>query len=325
MRRTVLKVTAAFVVPISIALYVQATMSLSAVKAAHAAVNLAGKRAFVTGGTSGIGEGIAVRLAEAGASVTIVGRSAEHAADVLRLMNGKTSSSGSGAVHEFIQCDAFSIANIKSCVEQYKQKHEGPLDFLVLSQGMATLQGFTPTPEGLDQKLTLHYFGRMAFIGLLLPQLRQANGKVLSVLSGGIHSSYQHYATDLELREHYSIKNAADAAGFYTDLFLDSLSREDANKDVAFFHAAPGFIATRWGTEMPTLVRWLVNGLKVLARSKEDCAEYMCVPLFDSSTRGFSPINQFGSTASLTAIHEEARDPVFQQTKALLKRLGIDF
>ena len=59
---------------------------------------------------------------------------------------------------------------------------------LVLTQGMATIQGFTPTPEGLDQKLTLHYFSRIAFIEALLPALRNSgDARVLSVLSAGIH------------------------------------------------------------------------------------------------------------------------------------------
>lgn len=49
-------------------------MSLRTVKAANAAMNIAGKSAVVIGGTSGIGQAIAIRLAEAGVSVTVVGR-----------------------------------------------------------------------------------------------------------------------------------------------------------------------------------------------------------------------------------------------------------
>ena len=38
----------------------------------------------------------------------------------------------------------------------------------------------------------------------------------------------------------YSLKNAADAAGFYNDCALDKLSEE--NPGVAFIHAAPGLV-----------------------------------------------------------------------------------
>jgi hypothetical protein len=48
----------------------------------------------------------------------------------------------------------------------------------------------------------------------------------------------QYRSTSLERT--YSIKNAADAAGFYNDLALDSLSRE--NPSISFQHAAPGFV-----------------------------------------------------------------------------------
>lgn len=42
----------------------------------------------------------------------------------------------------------------------------------------------------------------------------------MSILSGGVHSPFQGYKTDPELKDTYSIKNAADMAGYYNDLFL---------------------------------------------------------------------------------------------------------
>jgi hypothetical protein len=54
----------------------------------------------------------------------------------------------------------------------------------------------------------------------------------------------------------YGIKNAADSAGFYNDILCDKYAEQFPG--TTFMHAAPGFIKTRWGTEMPTVVRWLV-------------------------------------------------------------------
>jgi NAD(P)-dependent dehydrogenase (short-subunit alcohol dehydrogenase family) len=45
---------------------------------------LAGKVAIVTGSTSGIGRGVAVRLARAGARVLVTGRRADLGAEVIR-------------------------------------------------------------------------------------------------------------------------------------------------------------------------------------------------------------------------------------------------
>ncbi len=61
-------------------------MSLAAIRARTGAQLLTGRTAVVVGGTSGIGEGIAVRLAQARASVMIVGRNAEQGAAVVARM-----------------------------------------------------------------------------------------------------------------------------------------------------------------------------------------------------------------------------------------------
>jgi hypothetical protein len=45
-------------------------------------------------------------------------------------------------------------------------------------------QGYTPNEEGLDQKLAVHYFGRVAFIQELLPLMRgSADARVLRCVS----------------------------------------------------------------------------------------------------------------------------------------------
>lgn len=118
-----------------------------------------------------------------------------------------------GGNHDFIPCDARLISNIKDAVRTFTERHDR-LDILVESQGIGSFAGRTETGEGIDQKLALHYYGRIAFIQLLLPLLRASpSGRVLSVLSAGVHSTYSHYESDPELKVHFSLKNAADAAG----------------------------------------------------------------------------------------------------------------
>lgn len=56
---------------------------------------------------------------------------------------------------------------------------------------------------------------------------------VLNILSAGVHSSYTKF-DDIELNKNYSISNAANAAGFYTDLALDKLSR--LHPQISFQH-----------------------------------------------------------------------------------------
>ena len=286
-----------------------------------------GRTAVVVGATSGIGRGCAYRLAEAGYRVVAVGRDPVRGQAVVDTM--------AGTGHEFIPCDAFSLKAVKRCAAEISAKHP-KLDALVLSQGMATLQGFTPTPDGNDEKLSLHYWSRMGFTGLLLPALRDGTEpRVISVLSGGVHSAFAKWAEDPELKKgSYSIKNAADAGGFYNDLGLDHLARADGNDNVVFVHACPGFVKTAWGTEMPWALRVVIRGLQFLGKSPEDCAEEVLAPIFQSREelapasgehRGVVIMGDRAVPCKPTAGHTaEARDSVWRTTQDVLRRAGIE-
>jgi NAD(P)-dependent dehydrogenase (short-subunit alcohol dehydrogenase family) len=297
-------------------------MALNAARASNAAANFAGRHAVVVGGTSGIGHGIAVRLAKANFAVTVIGRNAAAAEQVLAEMRQANST----APHEFLPCDAQLLSNVHQCATEYTTKHPNqPVDVLVLTQGIATTQGRTETSEGLDQKMSLHYYSRMAFIDAFLPQLRNSvSPRVMSVLSAGVHSPYKQYASDPELKQNYSLKNAADAAGFYNDVGLDALSREEGNQNIVFAHAAPGFVKTNWGREMPTVIRWLVRAVQPFGKSKEDCAELLSTVLLkpDEQTKGgFYLLDQNGQPAKPTKLHEEARESIWTHTRQVLSRL----
>jgi len=165
---------------------------------------------------------------------------------------------------------------------------------------------------------------------------------VISVLSAGVHSPFVGYKEDFELKSQYSIKNAADAAGFYNDLGLDALAhREGASGPVVFAHSAPGFVNTRWGTEMPWYIRGLVRLIQPLGRSAGDCAEFTLAPVFRSKKElldGMRKDDSSGTTqdasvvvldqnakpAALTSLHSaDAREFVWEQTEEVLERVGV--
>lgn len=284
------------------------------------------KRALVIGGTSGVGEGVARALAKTGQfHVTVCGRSVERGAEVVSALK-QAANNKPDLKFNFLQCNCFQINNIKVAADTYV-KENGALDVLVLSQGMATIQGFTPTLEGLDQKLALHYFGRFAFIDFLLPALRKGSSpKVMSVLSAGIHSPYSEFKADFELKSNYSIKNAADSAGFYNDLALDVFSEDVENKSVQFIHVAPGFVRSNWGTEMPFYIRWPLRVFQLLGRSIADTGDLLAAPLLNEASGGGLLLQNYTSgrcsNAEKTSLHSaDAKEFVFRQTKDLLGRI----
>ena len=244
---------------------------------------ISSKTAVVVGSTSGIGQAISHRLAEQGWKVIAVGRHREgRSQQILETLDAMTPSGDAIATtshHEFVACDCFSLKDTQRATKEILEKHD-TIDALVLTQGMATTQGFTPTVDGNDEKLSLHYFSRIAFSVMLLPALKKstmAKGSViLSVLSGGVHSPYKYYQEDFHLKKNYSVPNAANAAGFYKDLAFDVLAKE--NPSVNFVHAAPGFVNTNWGTEFHPILRTVVRCMQPLGRKASDCAEFMVGP-----------------------------------------------
>ena len=148
------------------------------------------------------------------------------------------------------------------------------------------------------------------------------DGRLLSVLSGGIHGSGPAWRDDPELKTRYGIKAAADTAGFYNDIMLDSMAR--IAPEVTFAHAAPGFVNTNWGTEMPTLIRWAVRAMQPLGRSKADCGEYMVRGMLASCGKGgFHLLDQYGRTGpSVTPEHEQARESVWTHIQKVVEAKG---
>lgn len=270
------------------------------------------KRALVVGGTSGIGTGIASRLANRGVDVTIAGRNEVRGREIVESLK-TTYPSGN---FKFEICDCFQMDSVKKLAEAQAKEN---LDYLVMTQGMATIQGLTPTEDGFDQKLQLHYYSRVLLASLLAPSMSSNSGSVLSVLSAGVHGAYKGYEDDVGLTKGYSIKNAADLAGFYNDIALEKLAQEFST--MVFAHASPGFVNTNWGTEMPTLLRWVIRGLQHFGKSQEECGELMVSGLFDVSSPGLHLLDEHGKeTAKKLPEHDAAKAVVNEHTAQVLKK-----
>ncbi|MDX3658559.1 SDR family NAD(P)-dependent oxidoreductase [Streptomyces sp. ID05-26A] len=93
----------------------------------------AGKKALVTGATSGIGRSIAVKLAEAGATVYVTGRRAELGKETVELIER------AGGTGHFIVSDIGSVDDVRKLAEEV-----GEVDVLVNNAGIFP---FSPTPE----------------------------------------------------------------------------------------------------------------------------------------------------------------------------------
>ncbi|MEP7260698.1 MAG: SDR family NAD(P)-dependent oxidoreductase, partial [Usitatibacter sp.] len=91
--------------------------------------DLTGRKAFVPGGYGGIGEAVCRALAEAGAAVTVAGRSAAKAQDLANRMGSE------GHTAFALAMDAQDTKQIRAAVDQAAQSMGG-VDLLVNCIGM---------------------------------------------------------------------------------------------------------------------------------------------------------------------------------------------
>jgi NAD(P)-dependent dehydrogenase (short-subunit alcohol dehydrogenase family) len=132
-----------------------------------------GKRALVTGVTSGIGEKTVIELARHGAEVILGARNpAKLEASIRTILEAVP-----GATLHPLSIDVSDLSSIRRAVGEV----EGPLDLLVNNAGvMAT--PYQRTADGLELQMATNHFGPFALTGLLLPQLAASgDGRVVAV------------------------------------------------------------------------------------------------------------------------------------------------
>ncbi len=137
----------------------------------------AGKSAFITGGSKGIGYATAETLLKAGYRVTITSRNAEEIAEAAAHL-------GEGARGE--ACDVRDFAAVQAAVDAHVQAF-GSLDVLFVNAGLGR---FAPvqdlTPEAWSEVIDTNLTGAFYTVKAAIPALSRSQGYVilLSSLAG---------------------------------------------------------------------------------------------------------------------------------------------
>lgn len=143
-------------------------------------VDLHGRRAVVTGASSGIGVETARALAAAGADVTLAVRNTDAGAQVAERLE-KELPPGSGQ----LTVGRLDLAD-RSTIAAFVAAWQGPLHILVNNAGVMATPELTRTPEGREWQFGVNHLGHFALTTGLHPALAAADGaRVVSVSSIG--------------------------------------------------------------------------------------------------------------------------------------------
>ncbi len=205
----------------------------------HDIPDLTGRRALVTGVTSGIGEDTVLELARHGAEVILGARNpAKLEATIARIRQEVP-----GATLHPLAIDVSDLASVRRAAGQVDQ----PLHLLVNNAGvMAT--PYHRTADGLELQMATNHFGPFALTGLLFPRLVESGaGRVVAISSQGSRMARRAPLDDpRDQTRRYGRWQAYFDSKLADLLFIFELDRRcrEAGVPVKGLAAHPGYSAT---------------------------------------------------------------------------------
>jgi NAD(P)-dependent dehydrogenase (short-subunit alcohol dehydrogenase family) len=205
-----------------------------------AGVDLTGKRAIVTGASSGIGVETARALADAGAEVTMAVRDTTAGNRVAADIGGR------------VRVGALDLSDLAS-ISAFTDAWRGPLHILVNNAGVMAIQELTMSAGGHEMQFATNHLGHFALAVGLYDALAAAGGaRIVSVSSGGhLRSPVVFDDIDFAFRD-YDPFGAYGQSKTANVLFAVEATRRWSAEGIVANALMPGGIATPLQRHLPT-------------------------------------------------------------------------
>ena len=212
--------------------------------------------ALITGANIGIGRVTALRLAQAGFTVFLAGRSAQRTQAVIDEIHATTKTSNKAF---FLPLQLDDLDSVRECVALFLAR-QLPLHLLVNNAGLAGNKG--QTRQGFEMAFGVNHLGHFLLTQLLLDTLKaSAPAKVVTVASRAHLMAYQgldwpalQQATrSLTGTREYGVSKLANI------LFSAHLAKVVAGTGVSTYSLHPGVVDTEVWRELPGFLRPLLR------------------------------------------------------------------
>jgi 3-oxoacyl-[acyl-carrier protein] reductase len=197
-------------------------------------MDIAGKIAVVTGGTKGIGYGIAEALLEGGAKVFVCGRSKGDLGKALEWLGKR------GHVEGEI-CDVRSEGQVREMLEECVRRLGG-VDVLVNNAGVGYMDKTVDEMSGDEFRQTLetNLFGVFYACHYAVPMMRErGGGYIINISSLAGQNAHPRMA-------------AYNASKFGLNGFSEALMQEVRHDNIKVSYICPGSVNTSFGGDTPS-------------------------------------------------------------------------
>jgi short-subunit dehydrogenase len=249
-----------------------------------------GKTALITGGSSGIGEAAAKKIAEAGGAVALVARTRENLEKVAAEIH-----SNGGTAHVY-PCDLTDMDAIAAMADRVLDDLGG-VDILINNAGRSIRRSLELSYDRIhdyQRTMQLNYLGAVQLILKFIPGMRERGfGHVLNVSSVGVQTRAPRFGA-------YIASKAA------LDSLCDALQAETVNDDVRFTTVHMALVRT------PMISPTTLYD-KFPALTPEQAAGVITDAIVHRPRRASSPFGQFAAVADAVnpAVMDRVRNRAF--------------
>jgi NAD(P)-dependent dehydrogenase (short-subunit alcohol dehydrogenase family) len=226
-----------------------------------------GKTVVITGGTSGIGEIAAERLAQMGARIVLIARDKSRGEAALARLHERAPGLGH-AVH---YADLARIPEMKRVAAEIAHK-EPRIDVLINNAG-AMFSSRRLTEDGLEYTFALNHMAYFVVTEGLRERLLASSPARIVNVSSSAHQGATVDFDDLQSAKGFGAMKAYGRSKLCNILFTRELARRLHGTGVTANCLHPGFVATRFGDQSGGVISRFVGLAKLFAIPPEKGAE----------------------------------------------------